>query len=209
MNKILTLLIALSFLIFGGACFTSALYDNPAEDTRNFVEEVSTFLITQDGKSLIVAGKQHHYIFAINDTLKFILNWSEKKRIKTAFQNFAIRSNQSVSGMYTLTVNDGQDLAPEIKKLLLSKGFSENKSQNTLEHHGWLQGTRYLADKFKMPAAMQLNQKYSINMTEYQPSASAIVKRILLTPLAVAADGALIVIGGGLAVMAAPFMLFP
>lgn len=195
MKKTLSLLAALSFLIFGGACFTPALYRESTVASRNFIEEISTFLITQDGKQLIVAGKQHHYIFAVNDTLKFILTWPEKKRVKAAFQGFSVRSDQSVSGMYTLSVDYGQDLSPEMKKLLLSKGFSDNKAGKKLYHSGWLQGTRYLADKFELPATMQLNQNYSINMTEYQPSASTTIKRILLTPLAIAADG-LLILGG-------------
>lgn len=201
MKKPLMLLVALFFLVFGGACFTPALYDKSAEETRNFVEEVSTFLITQDGKNLIVAGKQHHYIFAVNETLKFILTWPEKKRVKAEFQSFSVRSDQSVSGMYSLTIDYGNDLSPEMKNLLLAKGFSDNKAEKKLYHSGWLQGTRYLADKFDMPAAMKLNQKYTIKMTEYQPSASAAIKRILLTPLAVAADG-LLILGG------VPILLF-
>lgn len=195
MKNILTLLIAFGFLIFGGACFTPALYEKSAEETRNFVEEVSTFLITQDGKNLIVAGKQHHYIFTANNTLKFILTWPEKKRVKAAFHDFSVRSDQSVSGTYELVVKDDQNLTAEMKQQLLSKGFAENKAEKTLRHHDWIQGTRYSADKFKMPATMQLNQKYTINMSEYQPSASATIKRILLTPLAIAADG-LLILGG-------------
>lgn len=201
MNKILTLLIAFCFLVFGGACFTPALYDKPAEETKNYVEEVSSVLITQDGKNLIVAGKQHHYIFAANDTIKFILTWAEKKRVKAEFHDFSVRSDQSVSGGYSLTVDNGQGLTPEMKTLLLSKGFTNNEIGKKFYHSSWLQGTRYSADKFAMPKAMQLNQKYTINMTEYQPSASAAIKRILLTPLAVVGDG-LLILGG------VPILLF-
>jgi hypothetical protein len=195
MKKTFTLLVALSFLIFGGACFTPALYEKSAEETHNFVEQISTFLITQDGKSLIVVGKQHHYIFNANDTLKFILTWPEKKRVKTTFSNFVISSDQTVAGSYYLTVDANQNLSAETHKLLISKGFNENKLEKTLVYTGFIQGVRYAADQFELPATLQLNQNYTITMTENQTSASATIKRILLTPLAVTADG-LLILGG-------------
>lgn len=195
MKKPLVLLVALSFLIFGGACFTPLLYDKPVEASRSFTEDVSTFLITENGKQLIVIGKEHHYIFNANDTLKFILQWSEKKRVSASFSNFYIKSDQSLSGSYTLTIKSSQSLTAAENKLLISKGFKKT-ARKTLVYRGDLQGTRYLADKFKVPATMQLNQKYTIKMVEYEFSAAKVVKRILLTPLALTADG-LLILGGG------------
>ncbi len=195
MKKPLILLVAVCFLIFGGACFTPELYKHPAEDSRTFVEEVSTFLITQDGKNLIVVGKQHHYIFTPSDTLKFILTSPEKKYVKASFNGFSISSDQAVYGSYTLTVDAKQGLPAESIKLLIAKGFTHNAKQKNLTYQGSVQGTRYLADKFQLPATMQLNQKYTITMRESYASASATMERILLTPLAIAADG-LLILGG-------------
>lgn len=194
MKKSLILLAAVCFLIFGGACFTPELYKHPAEDSRTLFEEVSSFLITQDGKNLIVVGKQHHYIFTANDTLKFILTSPEKKRVKAVFNDFSISSDQSVYGSYTLTV-PLQGLPAETTKLLIAKGFTNNPTQKNLIYQGSVQGTRYLADKFQLPATMLLNQKYTITMHESYASASATIERILLTPLAIAADG-LLILGG-------------
>ncbi len=195
MNKLLILFCALCFLIFGGACFTPELYKHPAEDSRTFVEEINSFLITQDGKNLIVVGQQHHYIFTPSDTLKFILTAPEKKYVKASFNTFSISSDQSVYGSYTLTVDAKQGLPAETGKLLIAKGFTNNPTQKNLTYHGSVQGTRYLADKFQLPATLQLNQKYTINMRESYTSASATMERILLTPLAIAADG-LLILGG-------------
>lgn len=206
MKKILTLLIAVSFLIFGGACFTPALYDKPAEQTRHFVEVVNTFLITQDGKNLIVAGKQHHYIFTPNDTLKFILAWPERKRVKVTFNNFSITSDQTVLGSYQLRIDNADNLTNETLKQLSLKGFTRSASLPLfLTYYGQIQGTRYLADKFQLPAAMQFSRTYSISMIEHQPSATEAMKRILLTPLAVAADGLLIL--GGVPILIFSLML--
>jgi hypothetical protein len=196
MKKLLFLSVTLLCALLMTGCVTSALYKDSAETHRDLLEEVSSFLITADGKQLIVVGKQHHYIFAADDeTLKFILTWAEKKRVKAGFENFVINSNQTVSGMYTLTVDAGQDLSAEANKLLTSKGFTSNATQKTLVYHGALHGTRYLADKFVLPATMQLNQKYTIAMREDYASASSVLGRILLTPLAMAADG-LLLVGG-------------
>jgi hypothetical protein len=197
MKKLLLLSVTLCFaLLTQTGCVTSSLYKDSVEAHRDFIEEVNSFLITADGKQLIVVGKQYHYIFAADDeTLKFILTWAEKKRVKASFENFVINSNQAVSGMYTLAVDTGQSLTAESNQLLVSKGFVNNTVQKTLVYHGALHGVRYLADKFVLPATMQLNQKYSITMREDYPSASSVLGRILLTPLAMAADG-LLLVGG-------------
>ena len=204
MKKILVLFAALVFLVFTGGCFTSSLYEKSALESRNFVEEVSSFLITQDGKQLIVVGKQHHYIFPANDTLKFILSWSERKRVKASFYNFAINEDQSFSGNYSLTVENSQSLPADTQKLLISKGFTEYNLTQKFTYYSSVNGTRYLADKFEVPATMLFNQKYSINMSESQPSAAATLRRIVLTPLAVAADGALLLGGIPLLLLAIP-----
>jgi len=195
MKKIITLLAAFSFLIFTGACFTPALYDKPAEETKNFVEEVSTFLITQDGQSLIVVGKQHHYIFTANDTLKFVLGWAEKKRVKANFDHFTISSDQTMYGSYSLTVNMDNSLSVAAKNELLKHEFKQEQKQNTLTYRGSVNGVRYLAGDVTIPATLQLNQKYTIQMTEHYASTSAAIQRVLLTPLALVGDG-LLILGG-------------
>ncbi len=203
MHKILMLAVACAFLVFGGACVTAALYDQPLEQNRAFVEEVGSFLITPDGSQLIVVGKQHHYIFAANDTLKFILGWPEKNRVQASFNNFVINSDQHVSGEYRLTV-DALHLSADAQALLIAKGFKS--SQAGLTYQGVVQGTRYLANKFTLPATLAFHQKYTINMRENYVSTSATLERILLTPLAVAADGALIIGGIPLLLLAIPIM---
>ncbi len=190
LKKPLILLVALSFLIFGGACFTPMLYDKPMDKSHTFIEEVSSFLITKEGNKLIVIGKEHHYIFESNETLKFILQWSERKRVKASFSSFNIKTDQSLLGSYHLRVHVDENLTPETKALLITKGFTENTAIKILNYHGKLQGERYLADKVKIPVSMQLNEKYNINMIEEASvSALGVAKRILLTPVAVVADG--------------------
>ena len=178
---------------------TSNLYKSTGSviEKRTFDEEISAFLITKDGKQFIVVGKKYHYIFPTTETLKFILTWSEKKRVKATFNEFTTSSYQSVSGKYTLTVDTGNNLAPEINDLLASKGFTRQNSDNSLSYSGIITGTRYLADKFDLPAPLQFNQKYTIAMSEEYSSISPTVttERILLTPLTIAADGVILIFG--------------
>ncbi|MDQ7089720.1 MAG: hypothetical protein Q9M50_03635 [Methylococcales bacterium] len=201
MKKSLILVMTLAFLLLGNACFTPLLYDG--KNSRTYTEEARSFLITEQGTQLVVIGKKHHYIFAAPDnTLKFILQWPEKKRIKASFSSFKIDTEQSVSGTYTLIVKKSPDLSVETNALLMAKGFTENKALKILNYHGSLEGTRYSADSFKLPKTLFLNKKYKLHMIEEMPlSASGVVKKILLTPLAIAADG-LIILGG------APILLF-
>ena len=178
MHKTLILFAALSFLIFTGACFTPSLYNDRAK-MHSFKEEVKTFLITENGQQLIVVGKEHHYIFPASDMLKFILPWSEKNRVKASFSSFRIKTDQSLSGTYNLTIRNTENLSPEIHQELIAKGFADNKALKILTYHGMLRGKRYLANDVKVPETMQLNTKYTINMREEEPmSVSDVAKRI-------------------------------
>jgi hypothetical protein len=194
MKKTVILLLTLSFLLFGGACFTPLVYEN---QKNYFTEEVSSFLITEDNQKLIVIGKEYHYIFDAHQTLKFIsrASASEKKSIRVSFSSFNIKKDQSLSGSYTFKTS--QPLKPKFKKQLLAHGFTPHSAiKNLLIYKGNLNGTRYLINELKIPTAMKLSKTYQISMIEEQVlTASEVTKRILLTPLALTADG-LIILGG-------------
>jgi hypothetical protein len=143
-----------------------------------------------------VTGNQHHYIFTPNETLKFILTWSERNRVKASFDSFSISSDQSVVGSYQLKIENAGNLSQETRRQLTAKGFTSSASLPLfLTYYGQLQGTRYLAENFQLPTAMQFNQPYSVNMIERQSSSAETMKRILLTPLAIVGDG-LLILGG-------------
>lgn len=204
MNKIFTLLIACCFLIFGGACFTPALYnDSIQENMRQSTDELRAVLITQDGQQTIAVGKQHHYIFPANETLKFILGWKDNKRVELSINTLIVRNDDSLMGSYVLEIADKADLSTETRKVLLTKGFTEAKKRNSLIYYGDIRGQRYSSDKFELPQAMTFAHPYSINVTEYSIGAGTVVKRTLLTPLAVVGDG-LLILGG---VLVSPLLL--
>ena len=203
MKKILLLLLTLSFLLVGGACFTPLVYKNK---TQHYQEEISSFLITKEGEKLIVIGKEYHYIFPADETLKFVATWSNKAQIHATFSTFRVKTDQTLSGTYTFSIGDQQyPLVPEIKKLLVSKGFEPHVGlKNRMTYTGQLQGSRYLIGELEIPPTMKLSKTYQISMMEKQVlSASEVTKRILLTPLALSADG-LIILGG---VIVSPFVL--
>ncbi|MCK5728513.1 MAG: hypothetical protein KAG10_09135 [Methylococcales bacterium] len=203
MKKILLLLLTLSFLMFGGACFTPLVYK---DQTQHYQEEISSFLITKDGKKLIVIGKEYHYIFPADDTLKFVSTWSNKAQIRATFSSFNIKTDQTLSGTYTFSIGDQRyPIVSDIKQLLTSKGFEPHEGlKNRMTYKGQLQGTRYLIGELEIPQTLKLRKTYQISMIEKQVlSASEVTKRILLTPLALSADG-IIILGG---VIVSPFVL--
>ena len=210
---------ALSFLTLNAACTTYKLYNpNATFHTGEgapypyLEDQIGAFLITQDNKQLIVIGENYHYFFPANDeTLKFALTWAEKKRIKASFGEFVVEESQKVSGVYTLSVKDDFTLTPDTQKLLQSKGFKVGKNQPTeLVYERKIQGQRYSAEKFKLPKTIQqLNEKYTVKIYENYLSNSELAKRVLLTPLMVAADGAFVVLGVAaipLGMVMVPFM---
>jgi hypothetical protein len=206
MKKYLSLFIALFFLVMGGACMTSSLYQQKyGQKTTN--EEISSFLITEDGRQLVVVGIAHHYIFEPNATLKFILTWPEKKHVIATFSNFAIDHLQHISGKYVLKVESNNDLSAEAKTQLLANGFTYDNSKTTLSYQGVLTGKCYLSNNLTIPNALQFNQKYKIAVQETYASPSSTVERVLLTPLMLAADGLLTIAGIPLMLLIIPLSM--
>lgn len=212
MRKYIILLSALFFLVMGSGCMTALLYskNKPKETITTTQEEVSSFLITEDGKQLIVVGKRYHYIFEPNDTLKFILNWPDRKLIAASFTTFDVDTQQNILGRYFLTV-DPNAVSEQAREKLLANGFLPNNDKPIrLSYDGVLTGKRYSSNNFTLPKSLQFSQKYTIAIRETSSSgASTTVANILLTPLSLAADGVLFCAGVPVALFIAPFFYHP
>lgn len=235
MKKYISLLMALIFLVGGGACVTSTLYQkhgtytsvnqkNPTNTYAPVEEEVSTFLITQDKRQLIVAGKNRHYIFEPNATLKYILTWPQRNLVKASFDRFVIDEQKMISGEYTLTVEVNNQLSKEAKSQLLNNGFVFNTSATSLDYKGELKGKCYSSGGMVIPKTYRFNKSYKVTIQEIQIHGSTNIEikniksgaesdytpstteRILLTPLALTADGLLFAVGVPVMIFALPFM---
>ena len=219
MKKPLMILLSLVLCVMSGACVTHELYSKSIKSSvphnkPSINEEVSSFLITNDQQQLVIIGKEHHYIFPLYNDLRDVLTWSGRSKIMATQLSFVISKDNKINGFYHLKTRDGATLTIADKAFLDEHDFDLNDNHEYIRPGQLKNGTVYSAGKFKMPAGQSFNQPYSVNISYdyvsardaakvYGANTGAVAERVLLTPLAVTADG-LIVVG---AVVASPFFL--
>lgn len=213
------ILLSLIVCVLSGACATPDLYKKPVKisvpmNKPSFTEEVSSFLITNDQQQIVIIGKNNHYIFPIYNDLRDILTWNGRSKIMATNLHFVISKDNKINGYYGLVTRDGAKLTHADKAFLDDHNFKVSGSEAFYRSGRLTNGTVYSAGKFKMPVSQSFSQPYSLNISydyatagavagTHVANAGAVAERVLLTPLAIAADGALIV---G-AVVASPIIL--
>ncbi|KER72701.1 MULTISPECIES: hypothetical protein [Burkholderia] len=196
-RRLLAAGVAASSLALSG-CFTRALYENHDEP---YVEHVSAFMITKDGKKLVVLGERYHYIFDLPDKLRPVLAASYRKSLHTSFISFRA-DGSDVTGQYDTVLS--KDAPDDERQAATADGFRNWRDR--LELDGNVVGKRYSTEGFTLKpdgTAQPFNERYTVGIDE-APSAFAKGLRILATPVTVAADGVL-VLGGVLLLPVAYF----
>jgi hypothetical protein len=170
---------------------------------RTYSETVSNLYISEESKLLAVVGKDYHYIFSETEAITKLFKSGFYQYVWASFGTMAVDKNQGITANYTLHV---KNRTPEnFIKEAVAFGFTETTTginQSAAYYNGSLRGTRYQAGAFVLPATEQkLNRTYEITIETPRNYA----KVALLTPITVAADGALIIAAGAIFV---PFSLF-
>ncbi|AQQ39345.1 TPA: hypothetical protein ACT5B2_001896 [Burkholderia cenocepacia] len=185
-RRLLAAGVAASSLALSG-CFTPKLYKNDA-----YSEHVSAFMMTEDGKKLVVLGTRYHYIFDLPAQLRPVLLSGYRKSVRTTFEGFHA-SGGSVTGHYRIVLP--KDASDDDRRAASADGFASEPAGLVLE--GDIDGKRYSTEGFvekDKAAAQPFNRPYSVYIKE-SPSVVGMGLRILATPITVAADGVL-VLGG-------------
>lgn len=207
MKKPLMILLSLIVCVLGGACATNELYRGSIKK-RPLDENISSFLITNDQQKLVIIGRNHHYIFPLYNDLREILTWSGRSKIMATDLEFVISKDNKINGSYRLKPRDLVALSDADKVFMDEHYFKINEKDKNkgLVFSGRLtNGVVYDAGKFKMPSGQSFNQPYPLTISYDYVSKGEVAKRALLTPVAVAADGALIV---GVVAVTPIFLLF-
>lgn len=182
--KIAAVIFILSITLSG--CITQWLH----KDYSEYIENVSSVLISQDKKKIVVIGKEYHYIFDAPTTLVNTLESPIHNKVKASFSDFAVDSSGYIHGGLGLFLND--EATDSEKTIARSIGINNNYRASSLNWSGRLSGTRYSAQKFTGDtSSYKLNHPYSVRI---KVERSAIVKamRVPLTPITISADGVLI-----------------
>lgn len=170
------------------ACMTASLHS-----PKHTLETVRGFYISADERSLVAVGDTHHYVFPLESSLKRVLAWDGRPKVQAAFDQFALLGDGNVAGTYTLKVK-ASDVGGAEQQYLRDAGFSQGKQVFFL--NGTLQGRSYPAKE--IGEATSFNRPHTVILVG-EPSVPA-AARLALTPVAVAADGALLI--GGVPLLA-------
>ncbi|VWB62538.1 5-formyltetrahydrofolate cyclo-ligase [Burkholderia lata] len=162
------------------------------EDSK-YDETLSTFLITADGKQLVVLGKKYHYIFEMPPSLATVLTAPYRPKIHTAFNNFEAHGD-AITGQYTMRLDRSDAPAgSDVRERALADGFKKDGAY--LESEGTISGKRYLPNDVSPASVPQaFNRPYEVTVTDKLTAVGRGAK-LALSPIAMAADGALGLLG--------------
>lgn len=189
-----------ALILLGGAaaipmsmgCITAAVMSGG--DRETYTESVDSVLLSADGKTLAVIGKEYHYLFDAPDILKLLLQSELRNAVEASFHTFSVDANQRISGGYFLRL--GKNAAQDQKDRAVAAGFKLLPS-GELSYNGSLSGTRYAANGVQATAASQkLRKTYTISISAEKSAgakAATTAGKLLLTPITLAADGVLII----------------
>lgn len=187
MNPLQRLLLTSAFLVLISqlpGCMTSALHAD-----HKYQEKVSSVLIASDGKNIALLGDKYHYIIDAPQGLTAALNAPLRKKLEASIGTVKIDKHNSMQAW--LRLKENEQLSAAERAVALQLGFKPDYDQQLeLSYH--LTGKRYSAGKFQPPSnLLQLDKTYSVEIVAEQSTTETLV-RAPLTPIAVAADGAII-----------------
>ncbi|MBN3528395.1 5-formyltetrahydrofolate cyclo-ligase [Burkholderia cenocepacia] len=156
-------------------------------------ETLSAFLISADGKKLVVIGKQYHYIFDVPPALAVNLTAPYRPKLYTDFDDFETHGD-TISGRYVLRLAR-EDAPPgsELRERALADGFKDQRHQ--LTDSGTISSKRYQPNDVTPSSLPQaFNHEYDVKVIE-RPSVLGKGAKLALSPITMAADGALGLLG--------------
>lgn len=188
-----------------GCMLTEALHSKASRKDYNYYSEtVSQILATDDGKKIVVIGREHHYILDAPPRLVELLDSPLHVSLSARMDRFDVNPDADLKGNVTLILKDGAS----DDNLRLAQGFGFSRNGKSMDLSMELSGKRYSAGTFSMPAsqARALNRPYEVRIREEQPGAGR-AALVLLTPLTVAADGVLLLLTIPLVPFALPLVV--
>ena len=171
-------LLPASVLLSG--CVTEQLWKSePAQDA--YRERVSSVLITKDGKTLVVVGKDHHYIFDAPPAIVRTLTSDYQKYVVASFGEFSVDGSQKIEGRYALQIGDG---APDEAKMSAWQSGFYRDPQGRVRADGVLAGKRYSAGDVKVETSTRaLNREYFVDVRAPKSGVGGPAGMAPLTPI--------------------------
>ncbi|PHM17406.1 MAG: hypothetical protein CJD30_06465 [Sulfuricurvum sp. PD_MW2] len=189
-----TLVIAMvSFMSMG--CMTSQLWEDKVTYTP-YSETIDAFLLNAKNDETIFLGKKYHYIFDANPQFGYLLKHRENASITFNVSQGARfqAENDTLNARFSVTI-DSKTIDQELQEWINDNHVSLNPKTKVYTIPISLKGKRYFSDRYVNEKAQQLSKEIYITVNEVKKEGSPVVVKILGTPIAVAADGVMFVVG--------------
>lgn len=168
-----------------------------ANSDSSYTEEVASILMSEDGKKLVFIGEDYHYIFDAPVELSHSLRSSFRESLFAKFKEFRVDKNNHVVGKITISLDESA--SKEDKNEAITLGYDERPVTPALVRS--LQGKRYRSGGVAIARiGYKLNYTYQVNVLEERGSLEK-AALTAATPIAVLADGTLILVGVPLVIL--------
>ena len=164
-------------------------------DKKQFSEDVSHVMVSEDKKTLAVIGREHHYLFELPTTLATALLSPLHDSIEAKLGPFHVEPDGVIHGNCTLYI--ARNATEDIRNAAFSAGFKDT-GYGTVKFEVELKGTIYLAGDIRIPETVEkLNEIYNVPVI-IEHSGGRKLMNYALTPIAVAGvgTGVVLMIGG-------------
>lgn len=173
--------------------------------TDVYKETVTSVLMSQDGKYLVIIGEKHHYIFDAPPKLVAALESPLHAQMEGALSRFIVAADGGTGGDYQIllpgTLSDSDATAAR------ALGFEPLDGHPGLQLAGHLQGRRYLQGTVKANRSRTtLNHPYEVEVMADQAAGDRAADA-LVSPLSVATGGVTLLYYVALAPVLIPFAL--
>lgn len=195
-SRILIYIVSSLILLTTTGCFTKKFIESDFY-TGRYQELVDIFLVTGDKSKLVLLGEKYHYIFDADASVAKILNSSCLPLISIIFTDLRVKKDNRIIGNFTLTLAL-EEATDEQKKSAMDVGFAYDGKKLFMDMSGKLEGIRYSAAGFAEGSlGYKSNGPNYLDIVEETAELNTAGK-ILLTPIAVLADGVLVLGGAAL-----------
>lgn len=208
---LVSLILGVSFL--GTGCFTTMLWKDDAEHYKehHYEDTIQSFLITEDGKQIIFVSDRYHYIFQSDPTLHFLL--THREDVSTLYHFYGASARYTITerpqkGYNAIASFDVDVNTSTIPNLPMGTHLTRTQKYYNITLYD---GNRYLADPKINAHLTPMSHPITLSILQRDrdgwANAGENAKRLLLTPLTLAADGVSIVLAAGIGVVVLPFAI--
>lgn len=191
--------------LFFSGCQTVNMWQDHQGSIKIQKDEITAFLYSKDVNQSIFISDKYHYITNPTPQLSFLLEHRNDTNITLSIPSSYLEADNSFIATIKAHL-DFNEVHPEVFaefKKLKYEPFCKNypiitesdkrKCENTVLFH--IKGQRYLSDSRINAIITPLKNPIKIIFLEDKSQSSVVANKILKTPLSVASDGGLVMMG--------------